>query len=68
MIYSHIFVDGNLYSKRRLEHCHAKGDTVRLTLGNKEIYLQCTEVIWCLDEDSVMGQRVNLRLEKEKKS
>ena len=44
----------------RMPHLPRLGDTVRLK-GEK--YAKVIEVIWCLDEDSPEGQRVNLRLD-----
>ena len=44
----------------RMPHLPHLGDTIRLC-GEK--YAKVTEVIWCMDEDSSEGQRVNLRLE-----
>lgn len=49
--------------RRFMRHLPAKGDTIRL---NEKTYVIVTEVIWCIDEDDRDGQRVNLRLEKEK--
>lgn len=44
----------------RMPHLPRVGDTVRLS---GEQYAKVTEVVWCLDEESNEGQRVNLRLE-----
>lgn len=44
----------------RMPHLPRIGDTVRLS---GERYAKVTEVVWCLDEESNEGQRVNLRLE-----
>jgi hypothetical protein len=44
----------------RMAHLPRCGDTIRMT---GERYSRVTEVIWCLDEESLEGQRVNLRME-----
>lgn len=44
----------------RMPHLPRIGDTVRLS---GELCAKVTEVVWCLDEESNEGQRVNLRLE-----
>lgn len=59
----HGFVDGKMVIKWRLEHLPRLGDTVRLS---GERYGKVTEVIWCMDEPSPEGQRVNLRIESER--
>jgi hypothetical protein len=64
-IYVHVFLDGNQVGRRRMLQCPRHGDTVRLGGADNEKYAKVTEVIWCLDEESPMGQRVNLRLESE---
>lgn len=43
----------------RMPHIPRVGDTVRLS---GEQCAEVTEVVWCLDEDSAEGQRVNLRM------
>jgi hypothetical protein len=48
--------------RSRMEHLPRLGDTVRFAGDN---YAKVTEVIWCLDERAVDGQRVNLRIESE---
>lgn len=59
-------VHGYLDNKRviywRMEHLPRVGDTMRLT---EERYGKVTEVIWCMDEPSIEGQRVNLRIVSE---
>lgn len=63
MIKAHIFLDGELVHRGRLEHCYRVGDTVRV--GELEdSYVRVTEVIWCLNESSPEGQRVNIRMER----
>lgn len=59
-------VHGYLDEKRvinwRMEHLPRVGDTMRFS---GERYGKVTEVIWCMDEESEEGQRVNLRIESE---
>jgi len=59
-------VHGYLDEKRvinwRMEHLPRVGDTMRFA-GEK--YGKVTEVIWCMDEPSDEGQRVNIRIESE---
>lgn len=43
-----------------MQHIPAKGDIVRIA---KDAYFIVAEVVWCLDEESTEGQRVNLALE-----
>ena len=68
MIYAHIFIDGSLYSRRQMHHCPRVGDTLRYGPEDAEKYAKCTEVVWCLNEESPLGGRVNIRLETEKPS
>ena len=49
---------------QRMEHLPRVGDTMRFA-GDK--YCKVTEVIWCMDEQTNEGQRVNLRIESESK-
>ena len=58
----HGFLDGKMVINWRMEHLPRTGDTVRFA-GEK--YAKVTEVIWCMDEDSPLGQRVNVRMETE---
>lgn len=57
-------VHGYLKQRRvidwRMPHIPARGDTIRLSAEN---YAVVTEVVWCLDEESPEGQRVNLNFE-----
>ena len=59
MYKAHGFVDGEISLNRRIEHLPRLGDTIRLS---EDSYGKVTEVIWCFDEDSDEGQRVNLRI------
>ena len=54
------FLNGTLVIDWRLAHLPRQGDTVRFC-GEK--YGIVKEVIWCVDEDSPEGERVNLRIE-----
>lgn len=58
----HGYLDGERVINRRMEHLPRTGDTVRFA-GEK--YAKVTEVIWCMDEESIEGQRVNVRMETE---
>jgi len=59
-------VHGYLDEKRVInwwmEHLPRIGDTMRF---EDERYGKVTEVIWCMDEPSNEGQRVNIRIESE---
>lgn len=46
----------------RMEHLPRIGDTVRFS-GDE--FGRVTEVIWCMDEPTDEGQRVNIRIEEE---
>jgi hypothetical protein len=46
-----------------MEHLPRVGDTIRFPL---DVYGKVTEVIWCMDEHSDEGVRVNIRIESEK--
>ena len=56
----HGYLDGKRVINYRMEHLPRLGDTVRF---EGERYGIVTEVIWCMDEPSSDGQRVNLRIE-----
>lgn len=58
----HGYLDGRMMINWRMEHLPRVGDTVCFS---SKSYGKVTEVIWCLDEDSAEGQRVNLRIETE---
>ena len=58
----HGYLDGKRVINWRMEHLPRTGDTVRFA-GEK--YAKVTEVIWCMDEESSEGQRVNVRMETE---
>lgn len=58
----HGFLDKKLVINWRMEHLPRIGDTVRFA---GERYGKVTEVIWCMDEESPEGQRVNIRIETE---
>jgi hypothetical protein len=67
-LYIHAFLDGELHAKTTAEHLPGVGDTVRVydQKDGREIYVKVTEVIWCYNEQSNIGERVNLRLESDK--
>ena len=56
----HGYLDGKRVINWRMEHLFRIGDTVRFA---GDIYAKVTEVIWCMDEPSNEGQRVNVRVE-----
>ena len=58
----HGYLDNKQVLSRRMEHIPRVGDTARFP---KEQYAKVIEVVWCLDEDSPEGQRVNIRMETE---
>jgi len=61
----HAFVDNRKIIQWRMQHIPAKGDIVRIA---KDTYCVVTEVVWCLDEESTDGQRVNLALESAERT
>jgi hypothetical protein len=62
----HGFVDDKMVLNQRMEHIPNVGDTMRFA---GERYAKVLEVIWCMDEEttSFEGQRINLRMETEKR-
>jgi hypothetical protein len=56
----HGYLDDKKVIDWRMEHLPRIGDTMRF---RGERYGKVTEVIWCMDEDTSAGQRVNLRIE-----
>ncbi len=56
----HGYLDGKRVINWRMEHLFREGDTVRFA---DDTYAKVTEVIWCMDEPSNEGQRVNVRIE-----
>ena len=61
----HGFLDGKRIINWRMEHIPHIGDTIRFRGVTDERFAKVTEVIWCLDEDSQEGQRVNIRMKSE---
>lgn len=59
-VYAHIFLDNKRYSMRQLAHCPRLGDELRLA---DDKYVKVVQVVWCLDEESPLGQRVNIGTE-----
>ena len=60
----HGYLDEKKVIDWRMEHIPRIGDTMRFS-GN--VYGLVTEVVWCMDEPSPEGQRVNIRIEREKR-
>lgn len=61
--YVHGFMDDKPVIRRRMNEIPNKGDTIRF---EGEVYGIVKEVVWCMDEDCPVGQRVNIRIEREK--
>ena len=57
----HGYLDNKHVIYHQMEHIPSVGDTVRF----REVYGTVTEVIWCMDEKSYEGQRVDIRIESE---
>lgn len=62
MIKPHIFLDGERRYEASMHAVPRVGDTLRF---HGEIYGKVTEVIWCLDENNLKEQRVNILVESE---
>lgn len=63
----HGYLNGEMVINWRMEHLPRNGDTVRFAPGmHANNFAKVTEVIWCMDEKSDEGQRVNLRMESLK--
>lgn len=62
----HLYVDNEFIFNGIVGHCPRNGDTVRYGAPGHDQYAKVTEVIWCLNEDSSAGQRVNVRCESPK--
>lgn len=58
----HGFLDGKKIIDWRMESIPRVGDTMRF---NGEHYGKVTEIVWCMDEESREGQRINIRIESE---
>jgi len=56
----HCYLDGKRTGGFLYQHIPRVGDTMRFD-GDR--YGKVTEVIWCMDEPTADGQRVNLRVE-----
>lgn len=54
------FLDNKMVINWRMAHVPAVGDTMRFS---GERYGKVTEIIWCMDEPSTEGERVNIRVE-----
>ena len=55
----HCFLDDKRTGPRTYSHLPRIGDTIRF---DENRFGTVTEVIWCMDEPTVDGQRVNIRL------
>jgi hypothetical protein len=53
----HLFVDNVLRRRPHLMQLPRNGDAIRLS---KTEFVEVVDVCWCLDEDSRIGQRVNI--------
>ncbi len=58
----HGYLDGKLVINQRIPQLPRVGDTMRF---EGRIYGDVTRVVWCMDEPSDEGQRVNIRIESE---
>jgi len=62
MFHVHGFLDDKKAIQKRMESIPSIGDTVRFS---GERYGKVTEIVWCMDEENELGQRVNIRIESE---
>ncbi len=46
----------------RMVHLPRIGEVLRMNLSDTVTFVRVTDVIWCLDEESSEGTRVNLEL------
>lgn len=58
----HGYLNDTMVIRQRMDHIPRVGDTMRFKGGQ---YGVVTEVIWCMDEDNLDAQRVNIRIEPE---
>jgi hypothetical protein len=58
----HGYLDDKMAIKHCMEHLPRVGETIRFA-NNK--YGIVTEIVWCMDESSRLGQRVNVRIKSE---
>lgn len=56
----HAYLDGRKVIDWRMQHLPRVGDEVRLSADK---HCKVRQVVWCMDEESKEGQRVNLGLE-----
>jgi len=56
----HGYLDNKKIIDWTMAHIPRIGDTMRFS-GDR--YGKVTEVVWCMDEDTSDGQRVNIRIE-----
>lgn len=55
----HGYLNNKIVINWRMLHLPRMGDTVRFS---PKKYGKVTEIVWCLDEESSEGQRVNIRM------
>ena len=58
----HVYLDGKMMSKQRMESIPMRGDTVRF-VGEK--YGTVNQIVWCMDEENAEGIRVNIGILSE---
>ena len=54
------YLDKKMVVNWRMQHLPRVGDTMRF---EGERYGAVAEVVWCMDEESDEGQRINIRIE-----
>jgi hypothetical protein len=47
---------------RRMPSLPRVNDTIRINGKKADRYFKVTEIVWCLNEESPEGERVNMRL------
>jgi hypothetical protein len=58
----HAYCQNERVISRRMQHLPRVGDTLRIDGKTQDRFLVVTEVVWCLNEESMEGTRVNMRL------
>ena len=58
----HLILDNKIIGKPRLKYVPRVGEIIRHHLG----FLIVKTIVYCFDEVSDMGQRINIEVEKEK--
>lgn len=59
----HGYLDNEMVINWHMEHLPRIGDTMRFKGKNGDKYGKVTEVVWCMDEENSVGQRVNIGIE-----